>query len=57
MLSQATTKPRRSFWKLALPIMGVLLPLFLANDIYKAVHHIKKKFTERRITKVRGCDH
>ncbi|KAF7322699.1 CorA-like protein [Mycena chlorophos] len=39
------------FWVgliIALPLMGVLVPLFLYRDIEKAIHHVQKRFALRR---------
>ncbi|KAJ7074378.1 magnesium transporter [Mycena amicta] len=36
------------FWIIALPLMGVIVPLFLYQDIKKAVHYLQKVVTARR---------
>jgi len=37
------------FWIIALPIMAVLLPLFLWNDMVRAVHYLQKRLLARRV--------
>jgi hypothetical protein len=44
------------FWKIALPVMAVLIPLFTWADIMRGVHKMQKKFATRAAVKeVRGA--
>ncbi|KAF4573548.1 CorA metal ion transporter (MIT) family protein [Pleurotus pulmonarius] len=36
------------FWIIALPVMAVVLPMFIAPDIVRIVHYCKKKMTAQR---------
>ncbi len=49
------TLPSR-FWIIALPVMAVVLPMFIAPDIVRIVHYCKKKMTAQRAKKtVKVC--
>ncbi|VDB86254.1 unnamed protein product [Peniophora sp. CBMAI 1063] len=39
------------FWKIAIPIMAVVVPLFMWNDIVRATHYVQKRMIERNIEK------
>lgn len=36
------------FWIIALPVMGVIIPMFLYQDIKSMVHYIHKVMAARR---------
>ena len=40
------------FWKIALPVMAVVIPMFMWPDFERMFHYIKKKWTKRRIEQV-----
>ncbi|TFK42085.1 hypothetical protein BDQ12DRAFT_645556 [Crucibulum laeve] len=39
------------FWKIAIPVMAVLIPLFMYDDIRKAVRHLKQRMATREAVK------
>lgn len=40
------------FWEIAIPVMAVVIPLFLFNDMKRIAHYMEKRLTRRKITKV-----
>jgi hypothetical protein len=42
----------RSFWKLAIPIMIVVIPIALMGDLMKLWHYMQKKTATRKAVKV-----
>ena len=40
------------FWIIALPVMSILIPVFLIEDIKKMFHYILKRMSTRRVVKV-----
>ncbi|KAI0779003.1 hypothetical protein BD413DRAFT_490249 [Trametes elegans] len=45
------------FWKIAIPVMAVLVPWFMWNDIKSGVHYLSKRLKRHRINKHRWCDY
>ena len=41
-----------SFWKIALPVMAFIIPLFLWSDIMRMVHYLQKRWAVRRVFRV-----
>ncbi|KAL0951823.1 hypothetical protein HGRIS_008489 [Hohenbuehelia grisea] len=41
------------FWMIALPVMGVLIPIFLFNDIARMAHYLQKRLAGERLAKQR----
>ncbi|KAJ7923388.1 magnesium transporter [Mycena leptocephala] len=39
------------YWAIALPIMAIVLPLFLAPDIQRMVHHVRKQMLTQKVVK------
>lgn len=44
---------RCRFWAIALPVMAILLPVFLRNDIVRLAHYLTKKMFVNEVEKVR----
>lgn len=44
---------RDRFWIIALPMMGIVIPLFLRQDIEKMFHYLQKRMQARKAVKVR----
>ena len=40
-------------WAIALPIMAIVLPLFIAPDIRRMVHYVQKWMLTKKVVKVR----
>lgn len=43
------------FWKIAIPVMAFVIPLFMWSDLGRAAHYAEKRWTARRSMMVRGC--
>lgn len=41
------------FWIIALPVMAIVIPMFLLQDIKRMFHYLSKKMSGRRVTKAR----
>ncbi|KAJ6489813.1 hypothetical protein C8R45DRAFT_991870 [Mycena sanguinolenta] len=39
------------FWAIALPIMAIIIPLFLAPDIVRLVHYVRKQMLAKKVVK------
>ncbi|KAI0066622.1 hypothetical protein BV25DRAFT_1912674 [Artomyces pyxidatus] len=39
------------FWIIALPVMAIVFPIFMWNDLVRVVHYIKKKMLARNVKK------
>ncbi|KAF7311667.1 CorA-like protein [Mycena kentingensis (nom. inval.)] len=44
------------FWKIALPCMGLIVPMFLASDIKKAFHYTQKVVSVRRAVRAENTN-
>ncbi|KAI0095022.1 hypothetical protein BDY19DRAFT_915920 [Irpex rosettiformis] len=42
------------FWAIALPVMGIVVPLFLWSDLERIFHYMQKRWLVKGLKKVRG---
>ena len=40
------------FWIIAIPVMAIVVPLFLWNDIQRLVHYMQKRMIVKRVKRV-----
>lgn len=40
------------FWEIAIPVMVIVVPIFMWNDILQGAHYMKKRWVDRKIRKV-----
>ncbi|KAI0321257.1 hypothetical protein OF83DRAFT_1168596 [Amylostereum chailletii] len=39
------------FWAIALPVMAIVIPIFLRNDIQRMIHYVQKRLLVKRVKK------
>lgn len=52
LISKYMCLQRNSYWIIAIPLMAIVVPLFLLNDLKRMVHFVQKKIIAKDVKKV-----